>query len=74
MRQRDFLWAFAGATVVPLEARAEPMLPTIGCLSIYTNLGYVGVLTTGSPVCRCAGVSKSRRIKTKSPTTSGGIR
>ena len=32
MRRRDFLWAFAGATVVPLEARAEPTLPNIDCL------------------------------------------
>jgi putative tryptophan/tyrosine transport system substrate-binding protein len=32
MRRRDFLWAFAGATVAPLEARTEPTLPTIGYL------------------------------------------
>jgi putative ABC transport system substrate-binding protein len=32
MRRRDFLWAFAAATVTPLGARAEPAQPTIGYL------------------------------------------
>ena len=56
MRRRDFLWAFAGATAVPLEARAEPILLTIGCLWIRANVGYIGVLTTGHP---CSSMRRS---------------